>query len=298
VTGVFALRNAVSRARQALGTVVHGPTTSHPGTFLPLRAIQSRSLADQVFEQLAGEIMTERYAPGSSLPAERTLAEVFGVNRHVVREGLKRLEQIGLVKISQGGGTLVLDFKRHAGLDLLALMAEHARGGKDVASVWLAVLEMRAAIGADVARLCALRASRSVKRDLTDIADRMPKATSSQQLFRLEVQFWERAVEGADNLAYQLAFNSLIKGSYAMGSLAEEWSASELRHNGYRTAIARAIVSGDAGEAEAQTREMMRRAVIVFANNFGLSMGAPALGAAPEAPRAVSEGGSRARKIP
>jgi GntR family transcriptional regulator, transcriptional repressor for pyruvate dehydrogenase complex len=237
---------------------------------VPLRAIQNRSLADQVFEQLASEIMAERYAPGSSLPAERTLAEVFGVNRHVVREGLKRLEQIGLVKISQGGGTQVLDFKRHAGLDLLALMAEHARGGRDVASVWLAVLEMRAAIAADVARLCALRASKSLKQDLMMLAEEMPKTATSQQLFRLEVRFWERAVEGADNLAYQLAFNSLIKGSYAMGRLAEDWSAGELRSNGYRTSIAHAIASGDASGAEAETREAMRKAVGVFADSFDL----------------------------
>jgi len=258
---------------------------------VPLRAIQNRSLADQVFEQLASEIMAERYASGSSLPAERTLAEVFGVNRHVVREGLKRLEQIGLVKISQGGGTQVLDFKRHAGLDLLALMAEHARGGKDVASVWLAVLEMRAAIAADVARLCALRGSSSLKRDLTDIVAAMPKAASSQQLFRLEVQFWERAVEGADNLAYQLAFNSLIKGSYAMGRLAEDWSANELRDNGYRVAIADAIASGDAVKAEAETREAMRRAVAVFADRFDLPFGAPF-----KTTQAVAEAPPRARK--
>ncbi len=260
---------------------------------MPLRAIQNRSLADQVFEQLASEIMAERYVPGSSLPAERTLAEVFGVNRHVVREGLKRLEQIGLVKISQGGGTQILDFKRHAGLDLLALMAEHARGGKDVATVWLAVLEMRAAIAADVARLAALRAPKSVKRDLLRLADEMPRATSNQQLFRLEVQFWELAVEGADNLAYQLAFNSLIKGSYAMGKLAEDWSASELRDNGYRTSIARAIVAGEATTAEAETREAMRRAVAVFASRFDLPFGAPF-----KAARAAGEGRSRMAKNP
>ncbi|HEX4447797.1 MAG TPA: GntR family transcriptional regulator, partial [Polyangiaceae bacterium] len=99
---------------------------------MPLHAIRARSLSEQVFEQLAAEIITGRYSPGDNLPAERALTDVFDVNRHVVREALKRLEQIGLVKVSQGGGTKVLDFKRHAGLDLLAIMSEHARGGEDV----------------------------------------------------------------------------------------------------------------------------------------------------------------------
>ena len=260
---------------------------------MALRAIQNRSLADQVFEQLASEIMAERYLAGSSLPAERTLAEVFGVNRHVVREGLKRLEQIGLVKISQGGGTQVLDFKRHAGLDLLALMAEHARGGRDVASVWLAVHEMRAAIAADVARLCALRASPSLKEELLGIAREMPQTTNNSRLFRLDVEFWEHAVEGAQNLAYQLAFNSLIKGFCAMGRVAEDWSATELRNNGYRTAIAEAIASGDAALAEAETREWMRRTVAVFASGFDLSL-TPAFNAEP----ATGGGRARVRKKP
>jgi DNA-binding FadR family transcriptional regulator len=205
---------------------------------------------------------------------------VFGVNRHAVREALKRLEQIGLLRISQGGETKVLDFKRHAGLDLLALMAEHARGGKEVASVWLAVLEMRAAIAADVARLCTLRATENDKKELIAIAADMRHASlrhdsATQRLFQLEVHFWERAVQGADNLAYQLAFNSLIKGSYALGHLAEEWSANELRSNDFRTAIAEAIASGDAARAEAETRSAMQRAVGVFAARFGLSTDVP-----------------------
>lgn len=244
---------------------------------MPLRAIHSRSLADQVFEQLAREIVVGRYATGSSLPAERSLATVFGVNRHVVREGLKRLAQIGLIKISQGGGTKVLDFKRHAGLDLLALMAEHATGGRDVATVWVAVLEMRAAIATDVARLCAERASPAIRAELGAIAAEMRKTQVSSQLFRLEVRFWDRAVEGAANLAYRLAFNSLIKSAQAMGAQAEEWSAADLRANDYRRAIAEAIAAGDAARAEAEARDCMRKAVAVLAATVGTPAGeAPA----------------------
>jgi DNA-binding FadR family transcriptional regulator len=233
---------------------------------VPLRAIHNRSLADQVFEQLAREIVVGRYPAASSLPAERTLASVFGVNRHVVREGLKRLEQIGLLKITQGGGTKVLDFKRHAGLDLLALMAEHATGGRDVAAVWVSVLEMRATIAADIARLCAERASPAIKEELASIASQMREAPSSAQLHLLEVRFWDRAVEGAGNLAYRLAFNSLIKSAQAMGQTAEEWAARELRANDYRAAIAEAIACGDATRAEAETRDAMRKAVDVLSS--------------------------------
>ncbi|UUY06381.1 winged helix-turn-helix domain-containing protein [Svornostia abyssi] len=41
-------------------------------------------------------------APGDPLPSERVLAEQFGINRHAVREAIKRLQQAGLVVVSQG----------------------------------------------------------------------------------------------------------------------------------------------------------------------------------------------------
>jgi DNA-binding FadR family transcriptional regulator len=145
-------------------------------------------------------------------------------------------------------------------------MAEHATGGKDVAAVWVAVLEMRAAIAADIARLCAERAPSSILQELLSISEDMRKASSSAKLLRLEVRFWDRAVEGAENLAYRLAFNSLIKSAQAMGEMAEEWAAAELRANDYRSTIARAIADRDAPRAEAETRGAMRKAVAILSS--------------------------------
>jgi len=184
---------------------------------MALRVIHSRSLADQVFEQLASEILSGRCAVGSNLPAERKLVEAFEVNRHVVREALKRLEQVGLIKISQGGGTKVADFTRHAGLDLLALMADYANTGADTLTYWLAVHEMRLANAADVARLCALRATPELKQEILSIARQMSESRDRAELFALELRFWDRMLEGAQNIAYRLAYNSLIKGVLACG---------------------------------------------------------------------------------
>jgi GntR family transcriptional repressor for pyruvate dehydrogenase complex len=234
-----------------------------------LHAIRARSLSEQVFEQLAGEIITGRYTPGASLPAERSLTGVFDVNRHVVREALKRLEQVGLVKISQGGGTKVLDFKRDAGLDLLALMSEHARAGADVSSVWLSVLEMRAAIATDLARLCALRGPEDIKQDLVAIARTMKETRDHNELFRLDMRFWERLADGAGNIAYRLALNTMIRSTEASGALAVQWSVYELEANDYRVPLALAIAAGDAAKAEATTRAAMRAAVDSFATSIG-----------------------------
>jgi GntR family transcriptional repressor for pyruvate dehydrogenase complex len=263
---------------------------------MPLHAIRSRSLSEQVFEQLAAEIITGRYAPGVNLPAERTLTGVFDVNRHVVREALKRLEQIGLVKVSQGGGTKVLDFKRHAGLDLLAIMSEHARAGDDVAVIWLAVLEMRAAIAADLARLCAERAGDDVKEDVLALARQMKATSDPAELFRLDVRFWERVADGAGNIAYRLALNTMVRSADAKGTLGVQWAVFELQGGDYRLPVATAIASGDANRAETVTRDAMRGAVDAFARSVGRGGPGPdAEKSAPSAPRRASSRPARPR---
>lgn len=228
---------------------------------MALRAVRTRSLADQIFEQLATEIVQRRYEPGASIPAERALAEIFKVNRHVVREALKRLEQIGLVTISHGGGTKVADFERRAGLDLLALMAEHARAGQETVVYWQSVLEMRAAIGADVVRLCAERASAETKREIAGIAAEMRTTEDPLQLYELELRLWNRMLHGAGNLAYRLAFNSLKKGVEAVPEMAVRWLSYEVVKDDYHASMVRALVEGDADTAESIARQALRNAV-------------------------------------
>lgn len=230
---------------------------------MALRAVQNLSLPDQVFDQIASEILTGRYNVDDNLPAERKLVETFGVNRHVVREALKRLEQLGLIRISRGGGTKVLDFRRHAGLDVLTLMADYAHVGPSSKSHWLAVHEMRLAIGADVARLCALRGSAELKAEVVKIAAEMKAVADGPELFNLELHFWDTLLEGADNVAYRLAFNGLLRGIFAprIGDVAQMGAIQELKQSGYRDAIASAIAEGDAPAAEAAARAAMKNVV-------------------------------------
>ena len=206
---------------------------------MSLAVVRNLSLADQVFQQLASAILSSRYKPGQALPAERKLVETFKVNRHVVREALKRLEQIGLVRITQGGGTHVLDFTKHAGLDLLAMMADYSNAQQSAMGVWLAVHEMRAVIMADAARLCALRGPQELRNELVVIAEKMRSIGDGPEVYTLEISFWDRVLEGAGNIAYRLAFNSLVKGTHApsVSDIARVWAILEVKQAGYRVGI-------------------------------------------------------------
>jgi DNA-binding FadR family transcriptional regulator len=63
--------------------------------------------ASVVVEELGRQIISGRLATGVVLPTEPTLCEEFGFSRTVIREGVKLLEERGLVRVEQGRGTTV-----------------------------------------------------------------------------------------------------------------------------------------------------------------------------------------------
>lgn len=196
--------------------------------------------------RLREEILAGRYGPGAALPSERDLSESLGVNRHAVREALKRLEQAGLVHIAQGGATRVLDWRAHGGLDLLLDLVFAGDEPFD-SDVMRAILELRATIGADAARRCAARAPSDARAGVAQAAEAVARARDMDARVAAHERLWALIVDGADNIAYRLAFNTLVVGldripGAASAILPEATLADDVR------ALGQAIQAGD-GEA-------------------------------------------------
>jgi len=221
------------------------------------------TVSSSIFATLRGDILGGALAPGDALPSERTLSERLGCNRHAVREAVKRLQQAGLVEVTQGGATRVLDWHATGGLDLLAQMAGATSEGivdpQLAAGVLPGVLEMRACIGTDVAGRCAERAPDDVlallPAQLTAIS-----ALDADDLVAREDAYallWTTLVRGADNLAYRLAFNSLVGGVAAIGEPALQLLADELRDDAGHAALVEAVTRRDAPAAELAARALL-----------------------------------------
>ncbi len=90
---------------------------------------QPASAADACFAHLRSAILSGQTPPGQRLPPERTLARQLGVNRTTLRSALTRLDAAGLIDARQGSGTLVRDFRRTAGLELLPELLDQIRDG-------------------------------------------------------------------------------------------------------------------------------------------------------------------------
>lgn len=229
---------------------------------MQLEPVARQSVSDAVFEQLQGEILAGRVAPGDALPSERALTDLLGVNRQAVREALKRLDQAGLVEINHGGVTRARDYRQGAGLDLLATLLLRPDGHVDV-GVARSIVEMRACIGPDAARLCAQRAVAPVPKQLADVVDAMAAVPDDLvALAALDWRFWELIVDGADNVAYRLAFNSLRDGVTPLAAALPAVQADELRDHAGHRAIAQAIAVGDERRAERTARTLLQRGVI------------------------------------
>jgi GntR family transcriptional regulator, transcriptional repressor for pyruvate dehydrogenase complex len=197
-------------------------------------------VATAVHDDLRARILDGRLSPGDAVPSERTLSADFGVNRHAVREALRRLQQAGLISVTHGGATRVLDWRAHGGLELLVDLAAYEP------SLLEAIVEMRASIGADAAALCARRAPRAIELDGDDL--------------EAYERFWERIVEGSGNIAYRLAFNSLVAARHGRGIDPEVYRAEVEDQDAVR-ALAGAIEAGDEDGARHRARELLERAV-------------------------------------
>lgn len=226
-------------------------------------AVGRRLVSDAVHDQLRLAILDGSLAPGSALPAERVLAEDFGVNRHAVREAIKRLQQARLVEVAHGGATRVLDWRRTAGLEVLPDLASFGPGRLPDADVLRAALEMRQGLGADVARRCAERPKAALAADLwAHVAATRAALAGGQPAELLSdryAELWHRLVDGSGNVAYRLAYNSLLDALDRIPELARAASEEEFRDADAQEALVDAIAAGQPERAAAVAGELLGR---------------------------------------
>lgn len=226
---------------------------------MDIAPIQRTAVSDVVFARLVDEILSGRLAPGDPLPSERELAESFEVNRHAVREALKRVQQVGLVRISQGGKTRVLDWRENAGLDLLSALA--GTGAFPARKLVTDILEMRRAVAADAVALCTRLADEPRRGRIVHAAAAYPIGpVSLATLVAIDLAFWQEVIAGSGNVAYQLALNTLVAGLADIG-LDElgELATGEYADRDAHIELAAAIGRGDEDGARALTWSLLGR---------------------------------------
>jgi GntR family transcriptional repressor for pyruvate dehydrogenase complex len=72
-----------------------------------LSPVERNSVADQVAKKILDLVRTGNLKPGDQLPPERDLAQMLQVSRPSLREAMRGLQILGVVRSRQGGGAYI-----------------------------------------------------------------------------------------------------------------------------------------------------------------------------------------------
>ncbi len=173
-----------------------------------LKPVERQRVADEIVEQLRSLILTGQYRTGAKLPPERELAKTLGVNRASLREALKKLEHMGLVRIRQGDGTRVENFMETAGLELVTHLVPLARSAYP--DIIRDALEFRRVVAREVARLAAARVEPHELVQLEEIARRAAApGLDPAEVFAHDFDFYMALTVAARNRVIVLLVNTV-----------------------------------------------------------------------------------------
>lgn len=161
--------------------------------------------AEEIFEELAASILRGELTPGDAMPPERVLGEQFGVSRMVLRQAMHRLAEVGLVRVRQGGATVVLDPAEVGDIRLIGLYYALDPGGEMAVAIRRDALEKQFMQGLSLIDVCARRGSDDEKASLLALATAFDGARGSEADFaKFEQTFWRAAARAGKNRIFEM----------------------------------------------------------------------------------------------
>jgi GntR family transcriptional regulator, transcriptional repressor for pyruvate dehydrogenase complex len=176
------------------------------GDSVVYKLVRTSRLYEQIVQQIEDSIVKGSLKPGDQLPAERELAQRFGVSRTAVREAVKALREKGLVEAYSGKGTFITDGTTQAVRQSLDLMVKI---GQPEGSTHLA--EVRAILEPEIAALAASRIQEPelvTMREAVAIMDR--SGQDPDAYIEADLDFHLALAEGAANPLILSLLDSIV----------------------------------------------------------------------------------------
>ncbi|MEZ0092802.1 FadR/GntR family transcriptional regulator [Streptacidiphilus sp. EB129] len=223
-----------------------------------LQAAGRTSLVDSAIEQLRAQLSSGAWQVGDRIPTEHELAEQLQVGRNTVREAVRVLVHSGMLQSRQGEGTFVRSTSDPASV----LHGVQRAGVRDV-------LEVRAALETEAARLAALR---HTPEDLARMraaldaeaqilqrqdADGGPERAGREASVEHDLEFHTAMVESAHNPALTEVyryFSASVREAMRASSVDQDMPEVDLDTH---RALVDAVASGDPEAAEAACRLLL-----------------------------------------
>jgi GntR family transcriptional repressor for pyruvate dehydrogenase complex len=170
------------------------------------KVVQTARLYEQIVQQIEESIHKGVLSPGDQLPAERELAQQFGVSRTAVREAVKTLHEKGLVEAFPGRGTFITNGSSHSIRQSLDRMV---RAGQAEGTEYLA--EVREIMEPEIAALAATRATEKDLAAMRETLEVMENAKKDPDAFiEADLDFHLSLAEAASNPLILSLIDSII----------------------------------------------------------------------------------------
>ena len=210
---------------------------------------------DMVARRLESLVRSGQLGRGSRLPSEPRLAEMLNVSRASLREALKGMMFLGLLKARPGDGTYLQP-------SLNSMVSRHFQWMLLLQEIkYLELYELRQILEPSAAALAARRATREDHEQMREALAAMRAAVHDPELFvRAEMDFHGAITRASKNAAIQstmgMMYGALAEGRHRVLPLVESLE----KHCAHHERIYKLIASGDAAAARRAIAEDLKYA--------------------------------------
>jgi GntR family transcriptional regulator, transcriptional repressor for pyruvate dehydrogenase complex len=219
------------------------------------KLLQTSRLYEQIVQQIENSIGKGTLKPGDQLPAERELAEQFGVSRTAVREAVKALHEKGLVEAYPGRGTFITSETSNTTRITLDRMM---RAGRLQGALQL--VEVREILEPEIAALAATRANAESLKEMRQAVKAMDTAQEDPDAYiEADLDFHLALAEASANPVIFSLIDSIVAVLREQRMRIFKIDGGPIRGQYHHKKILEAVEHRDASGAREAMREHLRQ---------------------------------------
>lgn len=224
-------------------------------SFLDALPTQRETVIEMVANRLESLVRSGQLGRGSRLPSEPRLAEILNVSRASLREALKGLMFLGLLKSRPGDGTYLQP-------SLSSMVSGHFRWMLLLQEIkYLELYELRQILEPAATALAAHRATpEDLQRMRSALASMRTSVHDAEQFVRAEIEFHDAITQASDNAAIQctmrMMYDALAEGRHRVLPLVKHLK----KHCAHHEQIYKLIAGGNATAARRAITEDLKYA--------------------------------------
>jgi DNA-binding FadR family transcriptional regulator len=186
----------------------------------------------RVADAILAKILDGTYPFGLRLPSEAALSDELGCGRSTVREALRHLADLGIVRSRRGSGAHVLDFRREGTPALLPAYLRAGRFEAPPATLARELLRLRTVMASEAVRLAARYAEPPALAEARTALERAPELENDPAAHALnELELYRALVAASRMWPAAWLVNALwaplreVNAQYAMamGPVRSDW---------------------------------------------------------------------------